>query len=166
MCIRKSSKPSFLLDKSHLCVKRNLLYSVLVSAHFPRVISRDNLFQNISRCARVFDKIHQNVIPVVVVDRTRSSLQRFLFDYLYDDTRHIIINELITPSLNDAIDFVNNHFMELHAEGKSDISAIRLRTCEDETELVYEVHFDAVGTIDQREQPVALALNSKKNGKS
>ena len=71
-------------------------------------------------------------------------MQRFLFDYIYETTQHIIINELIASSLDEAIDWISQHYMELHAEGDTDISAIRLRTSEDEVILSYEMHFDAV----------------------
>lgn len=71
-------------------------------------------------------------------------MQRFLFDYIYDNTKQIIINELITSSLEEAIDWISQHYMELHAEGETDISAIRLRTSDDEVILHYDMHLDAL----------------------
>ena len=71
-------------------------------------------------------------------------MQRFLFDYIYDNTKQIIINELITSSLEEAIDWISQHYMELHAEGETDISAIMLRTPEDQVVLTYQMHFDAL----------------------
>lgn len=71
-------------------------------------------------------------------------MQRFLFDYIYDNTKQIIINELITSSLEEAIDWISQHYMELHAEGETDISAIRLRTSDDEVILCYEMQWDTI----------------------
>lgn len=71
-------------------------------------------------------------------------MQRFLFDYIYDTTQHIIINELITSSLDEAIDWISQHYMEIHVEGETDISAIRLRTSDGEVNLIYQTHFDAL----------------------
>ena len=69
-------------------------------------------------------------------------MERFLFDYLYDREQKVVINELIAAGLDGAIEFVDEHFMELHALGETEISAIRLRTEHDETLLIYELHSD------------------------
>jgi beta-galactosidase beta subunit len=71
-------------------------------------------------------------------------MQRFLFEYIYDNTQHIIINKIITSSLEEAIDWVPQHYLELHREGETDISAVRLRTPDDQVVLAYEMHLDAV----------------------
>ena len=70
---------------------------------------------------------------------------RLLFDYIYESTQHIIISELITSSLDEAIDWICQHYTELHAEDDTDISAVRLRTSDDQVVLAYEMHLDAVG---------------------
>ena len=69
-------------------------------------------------------------------------MHRYLFDYIYDKEQAITINELICPGLDDAIDFIDEHFLELHLEGETEISALRLRTDSDETILTYMIQTD------------------------
>lgn len=71
-------------------------------------------------------------------------MQRFLFDYIYDTEKKIVMNELLTTSLDQAIEFIDNHFLELHAEGETEISAIRLRTERDEEIVHYQLHNDVI----------------------
>lgn len=69
-------------------------------------------------------------------------MRRFLFDYIYNQTKKIVTNELICCGLDDAIDFIDQHFIELHAEGETEISAIQLRDNSDEPILIYEMQTD------------------------
>lgn len=71
-------------------------------------------------------------------------MQRLLFDYIYDDQQKIVINELLVLSLEAAIEFIDKHFLELHAEGQTEISAIRLRTEQDEEIVLYKLHSDVI----------------------
>ena len=69
-------------------------------------------------------------------------MRRFLFDYIYDKEQRITTNELICGGLEDAIEFIDEHFLEIHADGETEISALRLRTDSDETILTYEIQTD------------------------
>lgn len=71
-------------------------------------------------------------------------MQRFLFDYVYEDSSHLVINELLTSSVDEALDFISEHFMELHAEGESGITELRLRVPDGDIIVAYKTHFDAV----------------------
>jgi hypothetical protein len=70
-------------------------------------------------------------------------MQRFLFDYVYEDSSQSIINELLSASIDEAINFISEHFMELHADGESEFSELRLRSTDGEVILSYKTHFDA-----------------------
>ena len=71
-------------------------------------------------------------------------MRRFLFDYIYDSQKMIVSNELLSADLDSAIDFIDEHFMELHFEQESEISAIRLRNDQDDEILLYRLHLDAI----------------------
>jgi hypothetical protein len=71
-------------------------------------------------------------------------LQRFLFDYIYDENQEIVINELIVPSLDGAIEFIDGHYLELHGESDTEVSGIRLRTEQDKEILHYKLHRDVI----------------------
>ena len=76
--------------------------------------------------------------------KERTKLQRFLFDYIYETKKRFVINELRATSLDQAIEFFDEHFLELHAEGETEISAIRLRTDQDEEIASYKLHNDVI----------------------
>lgn len=69
---------------------------------------------------------------------------RFLFDYIYNGQEKIVTNELLVSSFEGAIEFIDEHFLELHSEGETEISAIRLRTEQDEEIVLYPLHNDVV----------------------
>jgi len=71
-------------------------------------------------------------------------MHRFFFDYIYDEDRKIVMNELLAVSLDGAIEFIDRHFLERHADGETEICAIRLRTDENEEILSYELHRDVI----------------------
>ncbi len=71
-------------------------------------------------------------------------MQRLLFDYVYEDSSHLVVNELPSSSVDEAINFISEHFMELHAEGESEIAELRLRSTGGDMILAYKTHFDAV----------------------
>lgn len=74
----------------------------------------------------------------------RRHMQRFLFDYIYEDKQEMVMNELLASSFEGAIEFIDEHFLELHAEGETEISAIRLRTDQDEEIVHYLLHNDVI----------------------
>lgn len=74
----------------------------------------------------------------------RRHMYRFLFDYVYDEQQKIVMNELLASSIEAAIEFIDEHFLELHAERETEISAIRLRTERDEEILHYPLHRDVI----------------------
>ena len=43
-------------------------------------------------------------------------MQGFLFDYVYEGSSHLVTNELLTSSIDEARGFIGEHFMELHSE--------------------------------------------------
>ena len=71
-------------------------------------------------------------------------MRRFLFDYIYDSQKMSVSNELLSVDLDSAIDFIDEHFMELHFEEEIEISAIRLRNDQDDEILLYRLHLDAI----------------------
>lgn len=75
-------------------------------------------------------------------------MQRYLYDYIHNETDAVTINELFSIDVNDAINFVSSHFLEIHAEREADISEVRLRTSDDEIILSYSTHFDALTPSD------------------
>ena len=75
-------------------------------------------------------------------------MQRFLYDYIHHESHRITINELFSSDVNEAIDFLSSHFLEIHAERETDISEVRLRTSDDEVIMSYTTHFDALTSQD------------------
>lgn len=71
-------------------------------------------------------------------------MERFLFDYIYEEQHRVVMNELISSGLDGAIEFIDKHFLELHSEGETEISAIRLRSSHNEEILYYKIHRDLV----------------------
>lgn len=69
---------------------------------------------------------------------------RFLFDYIYNGQEKIVTNELLVSSFEGAIEFIDEHFLELHSEGETEISGLRLRTSQDEEILLYQLHNDVI----------------------
>ena len=59
-------------------------------------------------------------------------MKRYFFDYINHDTKHITMNELLSYSDDAALEFFNQHFLDLHLEKGTDVHALRLRTVEDE----------------------------------
>lgn len=75
-------------------------------------------------------------------------MQRYLYDYIHNETDAVTINELLSIDVNGAINFVSSHFLEIHAERETHISEVRLRTSDDEIILSYATHFDAIAAQD------------------
>lgn len=75
-------------------------------------------------------------------------MQRFLYDYFHAETNEISLNELFCASFEDAITFLDSHFLEIHAERETDIREVRLRTSDDEVIMSYTTHFDALTSQD------------------
>ena len=74
-------------------------------------------------------------------------MHRFLFDLVFHDKKSIETNELLTTSVDGAIDFIDNFYLEVHAEGAPGPDEIILRVSgEDEPILHYALHLDAVVT--------------------
>ena len=72
-------------------------------------------------------------------------MHRFLFDLIFHDKKTIETNELLTTSVDDAIDFIDEYYMELHGEGQPGPDVIELRLAgEEELILSYELHLEAV----------------------
>jgi hypothetical protein len=72
-------------------------------------------------------------------------MHRFLFDLVFHDRKTIETNELLTTSIDEAIDFIDNFYLELHLEGAPGPDEIILRVAgEDDSILHYALHLDAV----------------------
>lgn len=71
-------------------------------------------------------------------------MKRYFFDYINHDTKHIIMNEMISYSDDAALEFFNQHFLDLHLDKCTDFHALRLRDSNDDELAYYDMHLDAV----------------------
>ena len=72
-------------------------------------------------------------------------MEEFHYEYVFDSDHLIEVNTLFSPSLEIALQWFDDTFLQLHADLKTQPDLIRLRKKDsDETIAEFATHFDAV----------------------
>ena len=87
------------------------------------------------------------MVPCMVVGPLpkEPTIERFLYDFIYDSEALIEMNVLLCDDVATAYEFMDDLYMELHGDASARPDRIRLRHSDSEEALVVmATHFDGV----------------------